>query len=263
MYSNLAACFDAGVDAGFGQHFDDDACTRLRRCQVASPVAYLNSSLQAGSSSCRRRSWRGYLKASPRANGDEGGTGSVPPSRGVHGQARRRDGRVGCFLVSRSPGQDVHRLAHSMPDRFPCGITGAFEGQDLRGPGSAYAGTGAGRWTGLRAAPQVCGMPGRHARGVVRQKATWLGELVGSLLARQMISTRGGGVAHRCGGFLGRPLRGLVGSTVSRVGVDRHRRTSAGLRAGFVGCWSSRRPHRPVAHSIAGGPVGGTAGRYA
>lgn len=172
MCCNLAACFDAGVDVCLGQDFTDDACTCLSRCQVASSIAYLISGLQVGPPSCMHRSGRGCLKTSPRPNGEEGRAGSVPPSRGVHGQARRRDGRVGCFLVSRSPGQDVYRLVHAMPNRFSRGITGAFVGQDLHGPGSAYAGTGVGRWTGLRAPPQVCGMPGRHVRGAVRQKVT-------------------------------------------------------------------------------------------
>lgn len=263
MCPNLVACFDAGVNAGFSRYFDDDACKRLRRCQVASSVAYLTGSLRVGSSRCRRRSGRGCLEASPKINGTEGGTGSVPTSRGVHGQARRRDGRVEFFLVSRSPGQYVYRLANPMPDRFPRGTTGAFMGQDLRGPGSAYAGTGVCQWTVLRAAPQVCGMSGRHVRGAVRQKVTWLGGLAASLLARQVISTRGGGVARRCEGFLGHPLSGLMGSSVSGMGVGRQRRASAGLRAGFVACRFSRRPHHPVAYSMAGGPVGGMAGRYA
>ncbi|NHI12015.1 hypothetical protein STPH2_7385 [Streptomyces sp. KO7888] len=149
-----------------------------------------------------------------------------------------------------------------MMSRFPRGIAGALAGQGPSGPGSASADAGVGRWTGLRAAQQVCGMSGRPARRTARQKATWLGGLVGNLHACQVVSTRGGGVAPRCGGFLGRPLRGLVGSTLSGAGGGWQRSTWAGPRAGFVGCRCSRRPCCPVAYVIAGGPVGGIAGRY-
>lgn len=268
---NLAACLDAGVDVGFGQHLDGDACTGLRQCQVASSVADLIGSSQAGSSKCGQRhecgdlpvSERGRLETSLRVNGEGGGPGSVPPGQGVYGQTCRQGDRVGCILASRSPGRDVHRLAHTMPSRLPRGIAGALVGQDPNGTGSASAGTGAGRCTSLCAAQQVRRMPGRHVRGALRQKVNWLGGLVGNLRACQAVSTRGGGVAPRCGGFLGHPFRGLVGSTVSGAGGGWQRRTSAGFRARFVGCRYSHRPYRPVACVIAGGPVGGMAGRYA
>ncbi len=252
---NLAACFGMGVDVGLGQHLDDDACTGLRRCQVASPVADLAGSARAGSSKCRQRhgcgdlpaSERGCLETCPRANDEGGGTGSVPPGRSVYGHTCRQGDRVGCILASRSPGRNVHWLAHPVPSRFPRGIAGALVGQGPNGTGRAGAGTGTGRWTGLRAARLVCRMPGRHVGGGVRQEVTWLGALVGNLHACQVVSMRGGGVAPRCGGFLGRPLRGLVGSTPSGAGGGWQRSTWAGPLAGFVGCRCSRRPCRPVA----------------
>ncbi len=268
---NLAACCDVGVDIGFGQHPDDDACRGLRRCQVASSVVGLTRSVQAGSSKCRQRhgcgdlpaSERGCLETCPRENGEGGGTGSVPPGRGVYGYTCRQGDRVGCILASRYPGRDVHWLAHPVPSRFSRGIAGALVGEGPNGTGCAGAGTGAGQWTGLRAAQRVCGMSGRPVRGTVRQEVTWLGGLVGNLRACQVVSMRGGGVASRCGRFLGHPLRRLVGSTLSGAGGGWQRSTWAGPRAGFLDCRCSRRPCCPVACVIAGGPVGGVAGRYA
>lgn len=223
---HLAACFDVGVDVGFGQHPDDDACTGLGRCQVASSVVGLTGSVQAGSSKCRQRhgcedlpaSERGCLEICPRVNGEGGENGSVPPGRGVYGYTCRQGDRVGCILASRSPGRDVHWLAHPGPSRFPRGIAGAPVGEGPYGTESASVGTGAGRWTGLRAAQGVCGMSGKPVRGTVCQEVTWLGGLVGNLRACQVVSMRGGGVASRCGSFLGHPLRRLVGSTVSGTG---------------------------------------------